>query len=246
MIEAVTFDFEVDIVDVDFAHFEGFRLATDEEKIGIHFDLSNPMEDIASKIEDAIGGGDALISTGIARLANPEASSEEIQELAQKIRARKTYFYNEIIEGLGSIEPREGFLEVFGQIRRRGLPVAIASLSPRRQAEVLLERSGIGKLFPKHLILLEDSVAPDRLKPHPDVLLEAARRMAIHPSKQLYFGDSRTDIRTGRAAGSPTVAMPPSRISPANMEALKEAGPVAVFTSWKQIDDPTLTTLLNM
>lgn len=43
-------------------------------------------------------------------------------------------------------------------------------------------------------------------KPHPEPLLEAARRMAIEPSRCLYVGDDERDMVAGRAAGMGTVA----------------------------------------
>lgn len=43
-------------------------------------------------------------------------------------------------------------------------------------------------------------------KPHPEPLLEAARRMALQPAQCIYVGDDERDIRAGRSAGMRTVA----------------------------------------
>ncbi len=43
-------------------------------------------------------------------------------------------------------------------------------------------------------------------KPHPEPLLEAARRLEVLPAQCLYVGDDQRDIQAGRAAGMPTVA----------------------------------------
>ncbi|MDO9201147.1 MAG: HAD-IA family hydrolase [Hydrogenophaga sp.] len=43
-------------------------------------------------------------------------------------------------------------------------------------------------------------------KPHPEPLLEAARRLNLPPNVCLYVGDDERDIAAGRAAGMPTVA----------------------------------------
>lgn len=43
-------------------------------------------------------------------------------------------------------------------------------------------------------------------KPHPEPLLEAARRLGLSPFQCLYVGDDERDITAGRAAGMPTVA----------------------------------------
>ena len=43
-------------------------------------------------------------------------------------------------------------------------------------------------------------------KPHPEPLLEAARRLQLPPSACLYVGDDKRDIDAARAAGMPDVA----------------------------------------
>ncbi|MDD5332123.1 MAG: HAD-IA family hydrolase [Rhodoferax sp.] len=43
-------------------------------------------------------------------------------------------------------------------------------------------------------------------KPHPEPLLEAARRLAIEPARCLYVGDDERDVVAGLAAGMGTVA----------------------------------------
>jgi phosphoglycolate phosphatase len=43
-------------------------------------------------------------------------------------------------------------------------------------------------------------------KPHPEPLLEAARRLGLPPAQCVYVGDDERDIVAGRAAGMPTVA----------------------------------------
>lgn len=43
-------------------------------------------------------------------------------------------------------------------------------------------------------------------KPHPEPLLEAARRLGLDPSQCLYVGDDERDIMAGHAAGMRTVA----------------------------------------
>jgi 2-phosphoglycolate phosphatase len=42
-------------------------------------------------------------------------------------------------------------------------------------------------------------------KPHPEPLLEAARRLGVDPGSCVYVGDDRRDVDAGRAAGMATV-----------------------------------------
>jgi len=43
-------------------------------------------------------------------------------------------------------------------------------------------------------------------KPHPEPLLEAARRIGVEPARCVYIGDDHRDVRAGRAAGMATLA----------------------------------------
>ena len=44
-------------------------------------------------------------------------------------------------------------------------------------------------------------------KPHPEPLLEAARRAGVAPGACVYVGDDARDVLAGRAAGMPTIAV---------------------------------------
>ena len=154
----------------------------------------------------------------------------------------KKSLYGDMVERLESIAPRPGFLEGFEAIRRLGLKVAIASLTPRNQAEVLLERSGVGKLFKGHPVLLEDFGG--KAKPAPDVYLEAARRLGIRPDEQFVFEDSPSGVKAAHAAGSPVIAMPIFTF-PENLAKLREAGSWKIFFSWEEVNIVQLLRELN-
>jgi HAD superfamily hydrolase (TIGR01509 family) len=66
-----------------------------------------------------------------------------------------------------------------------------------------LKTAGVEKLF--EVIITSDDV-PNR-KPDPDPLIECARRLDVNPGKCVYVGDTRTDIKAGKAAGMRTVGV---------------------------------------
>lgn len=66
-----------------------------------------------------------------------------------------------------------------------------------------LKRAGVEKLF--EVIITSDDV-PNR-KPDPDPLIECAKRLDVDPNKCVYVGDTRTDIKAGKAAGMKTVGV---------------------------------------
>jgi len=49
-------------------------------------------------------------------------------------------------------------------------------------------------------------------KPAPDIYLEAAKRLGVHPSECLVFEDALTGAQSGKSAGCRLVAVPDSRM----------------------------------
>ena len=60
-------------------------------------------------------------------------------------------------------------------------------------------------LFASAAVIVSGDTTP-HAKPHPEPLFEAARRLALAPTRCLYVGDDHRDIVAGLAAGMGTVA----------------------------------------
>jgi HAD superfamily hydrolase (TIGR01509 family) len=99
------------------------------------------------------------------------------------------------------LEPFPDALETLGELRARGVPVAVASSSPRERLERTLGHVGLA--FPV-------SVAGDEIehgKPAPDMFLEAARRLGVPPPRCVVVEDSPAGVQAGVAAGMPTLGV---------------------------------------
>lgn len=77
------------------------------------------------------------------------------------------------------------------------LPMAVVSGNVRELVDEELELAGIGRLF--SIILTADDPYP--AKPHPQIFLEAARRMQVPPQACVVFEDGDSGIKAARAAG---------------------------------------------
>jgi HAD superfamily hydrolase (TIGR01509 family) len=100
-------------------------------------------------------------------------------------------------------------------------PLAVASSSPRRVIEKVLEGAGLGRRF--EALVSSDEV--ERGKPSPDVYLEACRRLAVEPHRAVAIEDSTNGIKAADAAGLSVVALPNPHFPPTR-EALRLAGSV--------------------
>ncbi|RZS47529.1 phosphoglycolate phosphatase [Sphaerotilus mobilis] len=83
-----------------------------------------------------------------------------------------------------------------------GLPWGIVTNKYTRFAEPVVRAAGIATR--SCVLVCGDTTA--HAKPHPEPLLEAARRIGVAPRACVYVGDDHRDVIAGRAAGMATLA----------------------------------------
>ena len=225
---AIAFDLEGPIIDVEAAHHQGhIRAASD---VGVHLTI----EECFQKIPHFIGGPDEEIAKEIAALSPINPNYKFVLNLTKS-------HYNKLIASL-KIDPRPGFLEAYKAFKDLGLKTSIGSACPSSQANILLNRSGLNKLFIPNTIVLREDV--ENTKPAPDVWLETAKRTGVPPENQLIFEDSPKGIIGGVAVGAICIAMPIyNRLDTVN--ALMQAGAKRIFLDWREINIPALMTNLE-
>jgi HAD superfamily hydrolase (TIGR01509 family) len=108
-----------------------------------------------------------------------------------------------------SVPVKPGVSEFLGELRRRGIPMAVATSSRAPHALGHLGTAGLLDMFAT--IVTRDDVAHP--KPNPEPFLTAARRLGIAPSDCLAIEDSNTGVLAAHGAGMQTV-MVPDLVSP--------------------------------
>ena len=96
----------------------------------------------------------------------------------------------------------EGVESLIGHLRQRQLMWGVVTNKAERFSGPLTRAM---PLFASAAVLISGDTTA-HTKPHPEPLLEAARRLGLAPAHCLYVGDDERDIVAGRAAGMGTVA----------------------------------------
>jgi beta-phosphoglucomutase len=114
----------------------------------------------------------------------------------------------EIFEGLIA-DPKNlivmpGLFKLLDEVQARGLPLAVASGSPRNQVETMLRGMGIIEKF--RAVVGGNDVL--KTKPAPDVYLRAAELLGIAPTNCVALEDSATGVTAAKAAGLRAIAVP--------------------------------------
>ena len=99
---------------------------------------------------------------------------------------------------------KPGALHALDFCLHRGARTALASSSPRRLIEVVLDRVGLREKFAV-VRSAEDEAAG---KPDPAIFLSTARLLGVEPGRCVVFEDSPAGVRAARAAGMACVAVP--------------------------------------
>ncbi len=89
--------------------------------------------------------------------------------------------------------------------------LGLASSSPRRLIDVVLDHMGVTELFAATVSTEE----VERGKPAPDGYLEAAARLGIDPGLCVAIEDSSNGLRAAHAAGMTVIAVPHPKYPPA-------------------------------
>ncbi|MEV4550993.1 HAD family hydrolase [Nonomuraea wenchangensis] len=105
-----------------------------------------------------------------------------------------------------------------------GRTLGLASSSPRRLIDVVLDAAGLTDCFAATVSTEE----VERGKPAPDGYLEAARRMSVDPGGCVAVEDSSNGLRSAYAAGMRVIAVPHPRYPPA---------PDALALAWRVLPD---------
>lgn len=110
----------------------------------------------------------------------------------------------EIVSELGGSQAMDGVVETLDELERQGIPSAVVSSSSHQWVDGWLERIGLLERF-QTTVCRGDA---DRIKPAPDLYLEAARRMQQDTDDCLVIEDSLNGVKSALAAGMCVWAVP--------------------------------------
>ena len=167
------------------------------------------------------------------RLAHERGGRWHAQAQREMMGMSSTEWSRYMHETIGLPEPPEeisrAVVERLSELYRRHLPVVpgareaverlaerwplgLASSSNRELIELALDLLGVARRF--EATVSSEEVA--RGKPAPDVYLEAARRLGVHPSRAAAVEDSHNGILAAHAAGMRVVAIPNRHFPPSD------------------------------
>lgn len=182
-IQLVIFDMDGVLTDTNPSHYQAWEKVFTEK--GYYFDESIFKDKIEARPR----------MEGIASVAVGAALDEQ-KEMSKK----KTEYF---LEGIESEPPTvfDDALEFLLELKQKGIQTAVASSSTL--AELLLTKMGIADLF--NTIVSGNDVTNG--KPHPEIFLTAAQRLAIKPKNCIVVEDAEVGVQAAMKAGMFTIGL---------------------------------------
>jgi beta-phosphoglucomutase-like phosphatase (HAD superfamily) len=146
-----------------------------------------------------IGSSGAVLALKLATLleVDPATGPDLVTELHELVME----------EALRPVSPRPGALTLIAALQEAGLPMAVASNSPRVFLDRVLNGAGLdGPDSPFAATVAGDEVP--NYKPAPDIYLAACEQLGIAPADAIAFEDSPPGVAAARAAGIHVVGIP--------------------------------------
>lgn len=179
MRRAVLFDMDGVISDTEKFYIDGVIKTLEEEGITI-----TPMD-----MKDLFGStlvyvwNKLIVRYQLTRTAEEyvDAVHEIIEELIQQ-------------EGL---QPMPGVLDLIRSLHEAGVPLAVASSSPKAMIEHNMELFGVLDCFGAIVSGMECRKG----KPEPEIYLKAAENLGVEPEECVVIEDSVNGVKAGKAAG---------------------------------------------
>jgi len=140
----------------------------------------------------------------------------------ERDKARTYEIYGEIVRG--RLKALPGASDFVRRCRERGLKTALATSSDKGKMIDTLREIGLPT---ESFDAAVNGLDVERRKPHPDIFLEAARRISLKAEECLVVEDSTSGLAAGLAAGSRVLGLCTTNIA----EAMKDAHWIAADLS---------------
>ncbi len=201
-LSALIFDVDGTLIDTNFAHVEAWHRAFAARNFHVSHD----------RIAVEVGkGGDKLI---------PSILGQQIaDECAEELSAAHSEEFGRIAQSK-RLPPFPGVIELFTEIRRRGIKTSLATSSKKK------ELAAIQKSARHDLTQLVEEIATaddaKESKPSPDIVAAAVKKLKLSPLQCAMAGDTPYDVHAARDAGVGLIGFSCGGINTA--QTLRDAG----------------------
>lgn len=183
MLKGVIFDMDGVIINSEPQHYEAYVMFCKDYGVEFPYD----------EYKGFIGSTHAKVCQYMKEHFQIPVTEDKMQE---KLREYREY----LIETKG-YEEIAGIKELIKDLHQNGMKLAIASSSPEKEIQKVVETLGIALYFTK----LVSGETVEHPKPAPDVFLKAMRELELSQDECIIIEDSGNGVKAAKAAGIPAI-----------------------------------------
>ena len=179
--------------------FDMDGLLMDSERIGVQVSLAVSREMGYCLTEEDVLKTLGITREGLRRIYEEKEPSFDCEAFLSRFNTRMSQLARD-----GKIPLKRGAKTLLDVLREKGIPCVLATSSPRKIADVYLEKAGVMAYFRD--IVSGDDHLPS--KPNPDMFLAAAKKAGADIRHGIVLEDSPNGLKAGRASGATVVMVP--------------------------------------
>ncbi len=225
MIEAVLFDLDGTLIEFNYNYASARRLIIARlAQMGVDGKVLSESKPASVNVEDAI-----------IFMRRKGLGEEELRKLR-----RMAYEAVEPLEleAAGNPVLRNGVPDLLSWLRDKGVKTAVCTNNCSMACEIILRKTFLKRFF-EHVLTRDDV---ERLKPFPDIILKACKKLGVTPEKTIHVGDSPIDIAAARSAGVTPIGIVSSL---SNAERLRNAGAELVVSNMDELTEQLKKIILR-
>ena len=120
----------------------------------------------------------------------------------EKDKSRAYDIYDELVKG--KLEALNGVKDFIKKCLGKNLLIAVATSADKRKMMINLRETGLNSISFHALV---NGMEVKNKKPHPDIYIEAARRLEVEPDNCLVVEDAVSGVKAAKAAGCRCLAI---------------------------------------
>jgi len=206
VLEGVIFDLDGVVTDTASAHAQSWKTLFDDylrrrqERYGESFKPFEGGRDYLAYVDGKprYEGVRGFLNSRSIELPYGDPRDKSDQETICGLGNRKNLLFKEIVEREGVVI-YDSSLRWIRQLKSRGIKVAMATSS--KNGPLVLKKAGITEIFDATVDGNDSAELNLKGKPHPDIFIEAARRIHLMPEKCAVLEDALSGVQAGRAGG---------------------------------------------
>ncbi|GIL29911.1 HAD family hydrolase [Actinocatenispora comari] len=195
-----------------------------------HLFAGTPARTVANRLAAQLAAAGVPLPDDADQYGPPELGAELIRQHRDQADTIETLVTAAEVEAARTAEPTPGCLDMLTAAHRAGRPVVIVSNNSAAAVRTYLVLHQLGE----HVagVIGRPHAAPERMKPDPWPLQEAARRHHVPNAECVLIGDSITDIEAAQAAGAASIGY---ANKPGKADRLTNAGATTTVTDMYQL-----------